>query len=66
MKKYIPAAFVSLIVIFIIISNLIWLKTDTVPQRWDESIHLIAATGFAKAIAQSPAAAIKTFITQES
>ena len=66
MRKFIPVAFVTLTVLFVIISNIIWLKIDTLPQRWDESIHLDAATKFAEKLAVSPLKFLPSFVTQET
>jgi hypothetical protein len=67
MNKFkVSAFFLSLLVIFTTISGFIWLQKDTTPQRWDESIHLMAAYSFENALKSGPVNTIKRFITQES
>lgn len=62
-KEYIYILFLTF---FIIISNIIWLQKDTTPQRWDESIHLNAASNFTQTLKTNPLKVLITFITQES
>jgi|GEM_PF-2027402 hypothetical protein len=62
----ISAVFLSLLIIFIISSNVIWLRSDNTPQRWDESIHLSAASGFASVVREHPLRIFVDFLERES
>ena len=58
--------FPALLALFCVISNFIWLGIDTVPQAWDESLHLQAAAAFADTMKHSPVKAMADFVTQEN
>jgi hypothetical protein len=62
----ISVVFILLLCLFLGVSHLNWLSTDNTPQRWDESIHLGAASGFRETIEKSPTAIFHSFISQES
>ncbi|MCX8093987.1 MAG: glycosyltransferase family 39 protein, partial [Candidatus Goldbacteria bacterium] len=65
-KLNLQVIYITALILFIVISNLIWLKIDTTPQRWDESIHLNASSGFLNTLKTNPIRIFKTFITQEN
>jgi hypothetical protein len=67
-KKGSPAgySFITVLIIFIAVSNYIWLKADMSPQRWDESRHLITAASLHKTITSNPAGIFKAFITADN
>ncbi|HPI02252.1 MAG TPA: glycosyltransferase family 39 protein [Candidatus Goldiibacteriota bacterium] len=64
-NKYLYA--VLIFIVFIIVSDLIWFHKDKTPQAWDESIHLVAAIDYSKAIKSGdPIKIISSFIKKES
>jgi hypothetical protein len=65
-NKTVSSAFLFILILIVVSTNILWLKADNTPQRWDESIHLMAASGFAEAVKIGPAAALKAFLAQES
>ncbi len=58
--------FPALLALFCVVSNFIWLRIDTVPQAWDESVHLQAASAFAETIKHDPLKVIPDFVTREN
>ncbi len=58
--------FPSMLALFIALANIFWLSYDTVPQAWDESIHLNSAAQFTDALKKGPVAFIGAFIKQEN
>jgi len=60
------AAFIFVLCLYLAFSHLNWLAVDNTPQRWDESIHLSAASGFKETIQKTPLSVFKAFLSQET